>query len=146
MHRGRTLWDDIYEPHSKKLLSKLGESHPDLPVHILSSHYSHLLSDPFETQPSGGYKIGRVLTSVIAMTCLRAQRGVGPQVTSHVFGLKKALLPDGAGKGEQAVEGQEWLASDEGVRWVLESTDEISELIANGQTSFAGGPAREAKL
>ena len=80
------------------------------------------------------------------MTCLRAQQGVGPQVTSHVFGLKKANLEGGGADGEAKVQGQDWLCSDEGVEWVLESTDEISEVVAAGQTSFAGGPNRESKL
>ena len=146
LSRGQALWDDIYEPHSAKLLGKLSDSHPDLPVHILSSHYSALLSDPFDSSPAGGYKVGRVLTSLIAMSCLRAQRGVGPQVTSHVFGLKKALLPGAPGTREEEVQGQEWLCSDEGVKWALESVDEISDVIAGGETSFAGPSSRESKL
>ncbi|KAL7420440.1 hypothetical protein Q5752_004390 [Cryptotrichosporon argae] len=131
--RGRALWDDIYHPHHDKLLAKLGQSHPDLPVHILSSHYSPLLSNPPGQSP-----IGRVLTSVIAITCLRAQTGVGPQVTSHVYGLKKSLGGDGEGaRGDKVVQGQEWLVSDEGVRWVLETTDEISAVIGQGR-AFGG--------
>ncbi|WVQ73745.1 hypothetical protein IAR50_003325 [Cryptococcus sp. DSM 104548] len=136
--RGKSLWDAIYEPFSAKLLSKLSDAHPDMPVHILTSHYSHLLSDPFNTSPPGGAKVGRVLTSVVAMACLRAQQGVGPQLTSHVFGLKKSLLEGGGAEGEEALQGQEWLTSDEGVRWVLESTDEISQVLTEGRASFAG--------
>ncbi len=81
------------------------------------------------------------------MTCLRAQGGVGPQVTSHVFGLKKGLLPNALGRGEEKeVKGEEWLGSDEGVEWILESADEVSEVIAGGEVSFAGGLKRESKL
>jgi hypothetical protein len=144
--RGRSLWDAIYEPHSTKLLQKLSDAHPDLPVHILTSHYSNVLSDPFPTSPTGGFKVGRILTSVVAMTCLRAQTGVSPQLTSHVFGLKKALLEGGGAEGEDALQGQEWLTSDEGVQWILESTDAISELVGGGQISFAGQMKRESKL
>lgn len=129
--RGRGLWDAIYEPHSTKLLQKLSDAHPDLPTHILTSHYSNLLSDPFGTSPPGGYKIGRVLTSVVAMACLRAQTGVSPQLTSHVFGLKKALLEGGGADGEPALPGQEWITSDEGVEWILESTDAITDLVGS---------------
>ncbi|ODO06170.1 hypothetical protein L198_01402 [Cryptococcus wingfieldii CBS 7118] len=136
--RGQSLWDAIYEPLSAKLLSKLSDAHPDLPVHILTSHYSHLLSDPFTTPPPGGAKVGRVLTSVVSMACLRAQQGVGPQLTSHVFGLKKSLLEGGGAEREAPLKGQEWLTSDEGVRWVLESTDEISQVLTEGRASFAG--------
>ncbi|WVQ84526.1 hypothetical protein IAT38_006680 [Cryptococcus sp. DSM 104549] len=139
--RGRALWDAIYAPHHEKLISKLDASHPDLPVHILSSHYGPLLSDP-NTLPTP--RVGRVLTSVLAATCLRAQRGVGPQVTSHIFGLKKAGAEAGA---VEELGGGEWLVSDEGAQWVLESTDRISEVVAGGKTTFAG-PAgeRESKL
>ncbi|OCF42832.1 hypothetical protein I317_03309 [Kwoniella heveanensis CBS 569] len=144
--RGNGLWDAIYEPHSAKLLSKLSDAHPDLPVHILASHYSLLLSDPFGTSPPGGYKIGRVLTSVVAMACLRAQQGVAPQLTSHVFGLKKSLLEGGGAEGEQPVQGQEWLTSDDGVQWILESTDDISAVIGEGRSTFAGPTGVKAKL
>ena len=144
--RGGKLWDAIYEPHYSKLLSKLSDAHPDLPIHILESHYGPLLSDPFETAPSGHFKIGRILTSVVAVCCLRAQQGVTPQLTSHVFGLKKALLPGGGADGEMALSGQEWLTSDEGVSWVIGSTDEISMVMGGGRTSFAGGMKRESKL
>lgn len=126
--RGKALWEGIYEPHSAKLLAKLADSHPDLPVHIGNSHYGPLLSDPAGPPPEGAFLLGRVLTSVIAIAGLRAQTGVGPQVTSHVFGLKKALLEGGGGDGLE-VKGQEWLTSDEGVTWVLESVDEIGAVM-----------------
>jgi hypothetical protein len=32
--------------NSDKLLAKLAESHPDLPVHILHAHYGHMFADP----------------------------------------------------------------------------------------------------
>jgi hypothetical protein len=145
LSRGRSLWDAIYEPHSVKLLNKLAASHPDLPVHILNSHYGALLSDPFNTAPEGHFKIGRVLTSVVAMACLRAQQGVGPQLTSHVFGLKKSLLEGGGAEGEVELKGQDWLTSDEGVEWVLNSVDEVATVVAKGQTTFAG-PMEKARL
>lgn len=144
--QGRSLWDGIYSPHHDKLLSKLSDAHPDLPVHILHSHYSHLLSDPMTKFPAGHHKIGRVLTSVVAIACLRSQQGVAPQLTSHVFGLKKALLEGGGGEGEKGlVVGEGWLTGDQGVEWVLDSTDKISEVVA-GRTSFAGPVGDRAKL
>ncbi|KAK8843937.1 hypothetical protein IAR55_006729 [Kwoniella newhampshirensis] len=138
--RGRALWDSIYQPHHEKLISKLDQSHPDLPVYILAAHYGPLLSDP-SSLPSP--QIGRVLTSVVAITCLRAQRGVGPQVTSHVFGLRKAGAEQDA---MQKLQGGEWLCSDEGAQWVLESTDKVSEVVAGGKTTFAGPSEVQAKL
>ncbi|TEY33316.1 hypothetical protein BOTCAL_0680g00040 [Botryotinia calthae] len=142
--RGRGLWDSIYRPFETKLLNKLAESHPDLPVFILNS-YSSLFTDP--SVSSRPVKIGRVLTSLIGITCLRAQTGVGPQVTSHVFGLRNAF-EDGTYKaaGEEPVEGGEWLAGEEGNTWILNTVDKIVEAIGgeSGGTTFA--PGIKAKL
>jgi len=97
-------------------------------VHILNSHYGPLLSDPAGPAEEGNCKVGRVLTSLIAIAALRAQTGVGPQVTSHVFGLKKALLEGGGGDGRK-LQGQEWLTSDDGVQWAIESVDDLAAAI-----------------
>lgn len=35
LKRGNGLWDSLYHPFSDKLNAKLGQSHPDLPVHII---------------------------------------------------------------------------------------------------------------
>lgn len=139
--RGRGLWDSVYRPFEDKLVAKLGTSHPDLPVHILNSHYAPLLSDPSER--GGLATTGRVLTSLIALACLRSQTGVGPQVLSHVFGLRKAI-EDGSYKaeGQEVVEGAEWMAGDEGSEWVLKTVDSISEALGGG--NFARDP--KAKL
>ncbi|CCC09572.1 hypothetical protein SMACR_03603 [Sordaria macrospora] len=124
MHaRGRQLWESVYTPLDAKLEAKLAEAHPDLPVHILGSHYGPLLSDPPSGDRHGLGSVGRSLTSVVAIACLRAQTGVGPQVLSHVFGLRKA--------------GIERLASDEGCEWILKSVDAISAAMA--QDNAAGG-------
>ncbi|GAA5884022.1 hypothetical protein JCM3774_001193 [Rhodotorula dairenensis] len=133
--RGDALWNGIYDPHSKKLLAKLAQSHPDLPVHILTSHYSHLLSDPpASARPAHAAKVGRILTSVVAIACLRAQGGVGPQVTSHVFGLRKAA--DENLEGEEAIQGAEFLTSEDGAQWVIEQVDRFVEAVSRSP-SFA---------
>ncbi|GAA5899597.1 hypothetical protein JCM5296_006954 [Sporobolomyces johnsonii] len=142
-----SLWTSIYAPHDQKLLAKLSQSHPDLPVHILTSHYGPLLADPFvATAPAlaGHARLGRILTSVVAIACLRAQGGVGPQVTSHVFGLRKALGGEPASRSadnlkeeEDEVAGAEWLTSDEGCTWVIEQVDRIVEVVAAGRSTFA---------
>ena len=142
--KGKELWDSIYKPFEEKLIRKLAQSHPDLPVVILNSNYGPLLADP----PGQGHpvKIGRVLTSLAAVGCLRAQTGVGPQVISHIFGLRKAF-EDGSfqAKGERDVEGGKWLASDDGNLWILAVVDRIVEAIGQGQgTTFA--PGIKAKL
>ncbi|KIX04857.1 uncharacterized protein Z518_05728 [Rhinocladiella mackenziei CBS 650.93] len=143
MARGRRLWNSVYYPFEDKLYEKLAASHPNLPVHILAADYGMLLSDPFTTSP---VKVGRVLTSIVAIACLRAQTGVGPQVTSHVFGLRKAYED---GTAEKDVEGGEWLASDEGSQWILNAVDEIVQTLSGGRgTTFAPGmgTASKAKL
>ncbi|KAG5930857.1 hypothetical protein E4U53_002096 [Claviceps sorghi] len=172
--RGRRLWDSVYAPLEVKLLEKLARAHPDLPVHILSCHYGPLLSDPgpgpgpgpavaaataseaeAEDRHDSFVRTGRVLTSMVAIACLRAQTGVGPQVVSHVFGLKKAFGDgtcaerhdvddddddnddDGPAGGEDAVA---WLAEDEGLEWILRSVDGIVRAL--GGSSFAPGLER----
>lgn len=130
--RGRALWDSIYSPFETKLYRKLADSHPDLPVHILTSHYGALLSDPMRAT---GASVGRVLTSIVAVSCLRAQSGVGPQVTSHIFGLRKALEDGSWTNDRENQEAMQWLASDEGNSWILNSVDTIVEAISQGAGS-----------
>ncbi|KAJ5550744.1 hypothetical protein N7461_005442 [Penicillium sp. DV-2018c] len=138
--RGHALWDSIYRPFEKRLYDKLADSHPDLPVQILHSNYGALLSDPERTT---GASAGRILTSIVAVACLRAQSGVAPQVISHIFGLRKAL-DDGSWVNDvESEETARWLASDEGNLWILNSVDAIVEAISQGNGSnFAPGRAK----
>lgn len=141
--RGRALWDSIYRPYETKLVNKLADSHPDLPVHILNSHYGALLSDP--AKRTTGANAGRIVTSIVAISCLRAQSGVGPQVTSHVFGLRKAIEDGSWADDVETEQGALWLASDEGNTWILASVDDIVQSISEGAGSnFA--PLRTSKL
>ncbi|EFX04455.1 hypothetical protein CMQ_1383 [Grosmannia clavigera kw1407] len=140
--RGLTLWRSVYAGVDQKLLDKLAESHPDLPVHILNSHYGPLFTDPPHHGDGGLANVGRALTSLVGITCLRAQQGVGPQVLSHVFGLRKAIA-DGswkpAGTGADALEqvrGVDWLATDDGSEWILRTVDTIVDAL--GGSNFAG--------
>ncbi|KFY28364.1 hypothetical protein V493_02966 [Pseudogymnoascus sp. VKM F-4281 (FW-2241)] len=128
--RARALWNSIYDPHSDKLVDKLEAAHPDLPVHILSNHYGTLLSDfPGAHKPV----VGRVLTSLVAIACLRAQTGVSPQVISHVYGLRKGVEEG----GEEVGEGEKWLGGDEGSLWALGVVDRVVEAITGEGGSFA---------
>ncbi|KAK4161747.1 hypothetical protein QBC43DRAFT_323188 [Cladorrhinum sp. PSN259] len=164
--RGQQLWDSIYTPFEKKLVKKLAESHPDLPVHILGSHYGPLLANPPEDNRGNSRQqdnnssgladerrqlgsVGRCLTSIVAVACLRAQTGVGPQVLSHVFGLKKAIEQgwaekeySGGGLGGKTDAGEtEALrrvgASDEGLEWILNSVDKIAKAISGKRGNYA---------
>lgn len=174
--RGRGLWDSIYKGFEVKLIDKLATAHPDLPVHIVNSEYGLLFSDPptktgtvtaantssgdanakmLESADASSEfanipRVGRLLTSIVAVSCLRSQTGVGPQVISHLFGLRKAL-DDGTWKDDESrqnEEGARWLASDDGNMWILDSVDEIVEAISQGKgSSYAPGMQREkAKL
>lgn len=132
--RGQSLWESIYRPLSTKLEHKLSDAHPDLPIFIINSEYGALFSDP---PRSFGATVGRLSTSLVAITCLRAQQGVGPQVLSHVFGLRKAW-EDGTWKSEPEAgteEGIRWLVSDEGCTWVLEKIDELVDALGGGKGS-----------
>lgn len=132
--RGQALWESIYRPLAKKLEDKLADAHPDLPVFIISSEYGALFSDP---PRSAGADVGRITTSLVAIACLRAQQGVGPQVLSHVFGLRKAW-DDGTWKSEPQAGDEEairWLVSDEGCTWVLEKVDELVAALGGGEGS-----------
>lgn len=149
INRGQSLWTSIYHPFDSRLFSKLGDSHPDLPVFILNHEYGALFADPPSLGHETGAKVGRVLTSIVAVACLRAQTGVGPQVVSHVFGLRKAYEDESfKAEGESPVEGGEWLASDEGNVWLLGAVDRIVEALGEGRgSSFAPGMQKEkAKL
>lgn len=142
--RGRGLWDSVYRPFEDKLYAKLAQAHPDLPMFILSHNYAGLLSDPPAEERQGLANVGRIYTSLVAISCLRAQTGVGPQVLSHVFGLRKAL-EDGTYKNDvdgESEEGVQWLASDEGSEWILKTVDSIVQVM--GGSNFA--PRRESKL
>ncbi|KAK8042878.1 hypothetical protein PG994_013361 [Apiospora phragmitis] len=155
---GRALWNSVYAGFEDKLISKLGRSHPDLPVHILGSHYANLLSNaPRKIILADEYSrqyvtvVGRVLTSLMAIACLRAQTGVGPQVLSHVFGLRKAYEQAGEGGGaraadEEEVQGGEWSASDEGNIWLLEHVDRLVEAIGGAGQGTTFAPGIKAKL
>ncbi|KAK3290779.1 uncharacterized protein B0H64DRAFT_56249 [Chaetomium fimeti] len=156
--RGDALWQSVYTPFDEKLVQRLAESHPDLPVHILGSHYGPLLSDPESADNNNNNSlVGRCLTSVLAVACLRAQTGVGPQVLSHVFGLRKGV-EQGAHRGEFAgleegrvgeaeAEAVERLAGDEGCEWLLRSVDAITEAVGSSYARWDGeGEGGKAKL
>lgn len=67
--------------------------------------------------------ISRALGSIVGTACLRAEGGVGPQLTSHVFGLLKARDVEGLSPEDY------WLATDEGTEWVLRTVDTILDVV-----------------
>jgi hypothetical protein len=127
--RGRGLWNSIYEPHADKLHDKLGSYHPDFIAFIIQAYGSVLAPLPGGDQEQGN--LSRALSSVVGSACLRAEGGVGPQLTSHVFGLLKAR-----GEEDQNEE-DKWLSSDEGAEWVIRTVDKISDGVTSGGESEA---------
>jgi hypothetical protein len=69
--------------------------------------------------------LSRALGSVVGIASLRAEGGVGPQLTSHIFGLLKAR------NTEKQTEEDKWLSSDEGTEWVLRTVDEVLDGVSS---------------
>jgi hypothetical protein len=145
------LWDDIYQPHSQKLLGILGKSHPDLPVFIVESEYGPLFQMPSAFRPSSSQKdpeweVNRLRTSLVAIAALRAQGGVGPQVTSHVWGLMKA--EPSIASSDARKQGLQWLTSQDGAEWAIKTVDSICAAIEGAKPEDLQEPEqkRESKL
>ncbi|THH17623.1 hypothetical protein EW146_g3220 [Bondarzewia mesenterica] len=120
LSRGQALWDSIYDPHAVKLYSKLGSYHPDFISFIIQSYGSVLAPLPDENEQGN---LSRALGSVVGVACLRTEGGVGPQLTSHVFGLLKARTMDNLNEEDK------WLSSDEGTEWVIRTVDTLSDAV-----------------
>jgi len=118
--RGMALWNSIYEPHAVKLHDKLASYHPDLIPFIIQSYGSVLAPLPGANEQGN---LSRALGSVVGIACLRAEGRVGPQLTSHVFGLLKARTTEGLSEEDR------WLASDEGAEWVIRTVDTLMDKI-----------------
>jgi hypothetical protein len=94
---------------------------------IIQAYGTVLAPLPGGTEVQGN--LSRTLTSVVGAACLRAEGGVGPQLTSHVFGLLKARAVE-----EQSAEDQ-WLSSDEGTEWVIRTVDKILDVVKPEESS-----------
>jgi hypothetical protein len=103
--------------------------------------YGNLLA-PLDVPANSPGTVGRALTSVLGVAALRAEEGVGPQLTSHVFGLLKARnWPSTASNAED-----QWLSSDAGAEWVLKTVDRYTELIrGESQPALTGSEALSKK-
>ncbi|OCH88309.1 hypothetical protein OBBRIDRAFT_795358 [Obba rivulosa] len=119
--RGRALWASIYEPHAEKLYNKLGSYHPDFIEFIIQAYGTVLAPLPGGDAEQGN--LTRALGSVVGTACLRAEGRVGPQLTSHVFGLLKARYEEGLSDEDR------WLSSDEGTEWVIRTVDAILDVV-----------------
>jgi len=70
---------------------------------------------------------------VVGIATLRAEGRVGPQLTSHVFGLLKAR------NVENLNDEDKYLSSDEGTEWVIRTIDEIVDAVTSEEASSAKG-------
>ncbi len=109
------------------VVGKLATVNLDLPFcigFIIANQYGSLLSDPPEWGNKTEGVINRALTSAAGVACLRTSRGVGPQLTSHVYGLLKAKE-----YGDELNEGDQWLASVDGATWLIRLVDRLADLL-----------------
>ncbi|KAG9317203.1 hypothetical protein JVU11DRAFT_1396 [Chiua virens] len=130
IQRGMGLWKSIYEPHAVKLYNKLGALHPDFIKFIIQA-YGTILSP----LPRGDLEQGnltRALGSVVGIATLRAEERVGPQLTSHVFGLLKARYESNLNEEDR------FLSSDEGTEWVIRKVDEIIDAVTADEEKIPG--------
>ncbi|KAF9569483.1 hypothetical protein CPC08DRAFT_678338 [Agrocybe pediades] len=140
--RGRALWNSIYTPHADKLHDKLGSYHPDFIAFIIQS-YGAVLSplpgqpkvyaEPSSVDDPDQGNLSRALGSVVGIATLRAEGGVGPQLTSHVFGLLKARVE------ENLSEEDKWLSTDEGTEWIIRLVDEVLDGVSTEAGSSEDG-------
>jgi len=97
---------------------------------IIQSYGSILSPLPAGMDQQGN--LSRALGSVVAIACLRAEGGVGPQLTSHVFGLLKARHVQNRNEEDK------WLSSDEGTGWVIRTVDSILDGVTSDLESETG--------
>ncbi|KAH7887914.1 hypothetical protein F5I97DRAFT_922286 [Phlebopus sp. FC_14] len=130
IQRGMGLWKSIYEPHAVKLYNKLGALHPDFISFIIQAYGTVLSPLPRADLEQGN--LTRALGSVVGIATLRAEGRVGPQLTSHVFGLLKARYEENLNDEDK------YLSSDEGTEWVIRTVDEIIDAVtADEQEALA---------
>ena len=108
-----------------------GRAYSDATAFIIQS-YGVVLAPLDYPSPNSKVQgnLSRALGSVVGTACLRAEMHVGPQLTSHVFGLLKAR------NQPELSEEDQWLSSDEGTEWVLRSVDQIYD-VARGEVGEA---------
>jgi len=113
MHNLLGAFTDHFYPFKAFIIQSYGSVLSPLPGQTRSYEDSSNLEDLDQGN------LSRALGSVVGIATLRAETGVVPQLTSHVFGLLKAR--DIAGLCEE----DKWLASDEGTEWVIRLVDEV---------------------
>ena len=129
--------DFIGKSHASQTLSASSVSSLDRDLSVIHSIVRLICKLAFIIQsygsvlaplPQGGQEQGnlsRALGSVVGTACLRAEGRVGPQLTSHVFGLLKAR------QEQYQNEEDKWLSSDEGTEWVIRTVDKVLDSVTS---------------
>lgn len=104
----------------------VARSGADLPYTAFIIQAYGVVLTPFPAADQEQGNLSRALGSVVGTACLRAETRVGPQLTSHVFGLLKARSIEGLSEEDR------WLSSDEGTEWVIKAVDRIYD-VARGE-------------
>ncbi|OJT01778.1 Dol-P-Man:Man(5)GlcNAc(2)-PP-Dol alpha-1,3-mannosyltransferase [Trametes pubescens] len=113
--RGKALMASIYGPRTDIMRAKMYSYHPDLAASIEEIYATVFASFPEESAVQGN--LSRALNSVVAVACLRTEGGVVELLNGHVLGLLRARDVPGLTTEDY------WLASEEGVDWVLMTVD-----------------------
>jgi hypothetical protein len=105
--------------HAAFIIQSYGSVLAPLPGKLKTSSDASCLDDPDQGN------ISRALGSVAGIASLRAEGRVGPQLTSHVFGLLKARYV------EHQNDEDKWLSSDEGTEWIIRTVDEFLDVVSS---------------
>lgn len=102
-------------------------------MYIVGYEYGPLFVPPplYHGQDAGSFapwEVNRIRVSLTSIAALHAQGGVGPQVTSHIFGLLRAR-PSFAHLPADERRGLEFLASEDGAEWVLRTINEVCRIV-----------------
>lgn len=106
---------------SSRLLLAVAHGPPLFLLAFIIQSYGSVLSPLPGADEQGN--LSRALGSVVGIACLRTEGRVGPQLTSHVFGLLKARA------AQNLSEEDRWLASDEGAEWVIRTIDTLLDVV-----------------
>ena len=113
------------------VVAAVAHEHPLFPAFIIQCYGSVLSPLPGADEQGN---LSRALGSVVGIACLRTEGRVGPQLTSHVYGLLKARAAQGLSEEDR------WLASDEGAEWVIRTVDTLLDVVI----AERGGDPQEA--
>jgi hypothetical protein len=105
--------------HAAFIIQSYGSVLSPLPGELRRFSDASCLDDPDQGN------LSRVLGSVAGIATLRAEGRVGPQLTSHVFGLLKAR------DVENQSDEDKWLSSDEGAEWVIRTVDDFLDVVSS---------------